>query len=224
MPNPGGIIYAMGAVGTTLVKIGSPKTSVEQRRQRLQTGQPFALEVLATIAVEEDLGRIEKQVHAFLEAERRRGEWFDVAMDSTHLEALVVRAVQYIAEQEEITRLRQQAQEAAMHTVGDVLPNLATIGERVKTAREQCGIHQAELARRLGCSVNALSMLENNAITDPRASRIIGIAETLGVSADFLLGLQDTAADPNSTRTQEDAHAEQPPAKRPRTRTAVPVS
>ena len=71
---------------------------------------------------------------------------------------------------------------------------MSTIGERVKAAREKCGIHQAELARRLGCSVNALSMLEKNAITDPRASRIIGIAEVLGVSADYLLGLQDTAA------------------------------
>ena len=71
---------------------------------------------------------------------------------------------------------------------------MSTIGERVKAAREKCGIHQAELARRLGCSVNALSMLEKNAITDPRASRIIGIAEVLGVSADYLLGLQDMAA------------------------------
>ena len=71
---------------------------------------------------------------------------------------------------------------------------MSTIGERVKAAREKCGIHQAELARRLGCSVNALSMLEKNAITDPRASRIIGIAEVLGVSADYLLGLQNTAA------------------------------
>ena len=34
---------------------------------------------------------------------------------------------------------------------------MSTIGERVKAAREKCGIHQAELARRLGCSVNALS-------------------------------------------------------------------
>ena len=100
---------------------------------------------------------------------------------------------------------------------------MTTIGERVKTAREQRGIHQATLVRRLGCSVNALSMLENNAITDPRASRIIGIAETLGVSADFLLGLQDMAADPSSTRPQEDAHAERPPVKRPRPRKALPV-
>jgi transcriptional regulator with XRE-family HTH domain len=100
---------------------------------------------------------------------------------------------------------------------------MTTIGERVKTAREQCGIHQAELARRLGCSVNALSMLEKNAITDPRASRIIGIAEALGVSADYLLGLQEDAhATPSTTRPRKEAQPK-PPARRPRARKAASV-
>ncbi len=101
---------------------------------------------------------------------------------------------------------------------------MPTIGERVKTAREQCGIHQAELARRLGCSVNALSMLEKNAITDPRASRIIGIAKALGVSADYLLGLQEDAQPTRSAaKPGKDTHAEKPPAQRQRTRKAAPV-
>jgi transcriptional regulator with XRE-family HTH domain len=93
---------------------------------------------------------------------------------------------------------------------------MQTIGERVKAAREQYGIKQAELARRLGCSVNALSMLEKDAITDPRASRIIGIAEALGVSADYLLGLQDTlgTVQPSAPATP----------KRPRPRKAAPVA
>ena len=86
---------------------------------------------------------------------------------------------------------------------------MTTIGERVKAAREKRGMKQAELARRLGCSVNALSMLEHNTISDPRASRIIGIAEALQVSADYLLGLQ------------EDAHEEKPTTKRQRTRNAA---
>src|SRR5262245_47259041 len=107
---------------------------------------------------------------------------------------------------------------------------MTTIGERVKAAREQRGIHQAELARRLGCSVNALSMLEKNAITDPRASRIIGIAEALSVSADYLLGLQDTAAivtttssaSPKSRKSKEDTGQPAPaPTKRPRARTTT---
>jgi transcriptional regulator with XRE-family HTH domain len=69
---------------------------------------------------------------------------------------------------------------------------MTTIGERVKTAREKRGMKQAELARKLRCSVNALSMLEHNTISDPRASRIIGIAATLQVSADALSGLSQT--------------------------------
>ena len=89
---------------------------------------------------------------------------------------------------------------------------MTTIGERVKAAREERGMKQAELARRLGCSVNALSMLEHNAISDPRASRIIGIAEALQVSADHLLGLQ------------EDAHEEKHTARRRRPRKAAPVA
>ena len=102
---------------------------------------------------------------------------------------------------------------------------MKTIGDRVKAAREKCGIKQAELARRLGCSVNALSMLEHNAISDPRASRIIGIAEVLQVSADYLLGLQEEAhAAPSASSPREDAPKEQPPAKRQRTRKAAPVA
>jgi transcriptional regulator with XRE-family HTH domain len=82
---------------------------------------------------------------------------------------------------------------------------MQTIGERVKAAREQRGIKQAELARRLGCSVNALSMLEHNTIGDPRASRIIGIAEALQVSADYLLGLQEAQAAPSPARPRKAA-------------------
>jgi transcriptional regulator with XRE-family HTH domain len=91
---------------------------------------------------------------------------------------------------------------------------MSTIGARVKEVRERCGIHQAELARRLGCSVNALSMLEKDAITDPRASRIIGIAEALNVSADYLLGLQDTPAPLTTTAAPQ-------PTKRGRARMAA---
>ena len=91
---------------------------------------------------------------------------------------------------------------------------MSTIGARVKEARERCGIHQAELARRLGCSVNALSMLEKDAITDPRASRIIGIAEALNVSADYLLGLQATPAPLTATAAPQ-------PTKRGRSRMAA---
>ena len=102
---------------------------------------------------------------------------------------------------------------------------MQTIGERVKAVREQRGMKQAELARRLGCSVNALSMLEHNTISDPRASRIIGIAEALQVSADYLLGLREDAQTAHSTaRPREDAHDTKPTAQRQRSRKAAPVA
>jgi len=70
-----------------------------------------------------------------------------------------------------------------------------TIGQRVRVMREKRGISQAELARRLRASVNAINMLEQDSIRDPRASRIIGIARELRVSADYLLGLTEDATE-----------------------------
>lgn len=66
-----------------------------------------------------------------------------------------------------------------------------TIGQRVRLARERRGMTQAELARRVEASVNAINMLEQGKIWDPRASRIIGIARVLKVRAGYLLGLED---------------------------------
>jgi hypothetical protein len=43
MPSPGGTIYAIGAVGTSWVKIGRTTGPVMKRLQTLQTGQPFPL-------------------------------------------------------------------------------------------------------------------------------------------------------------------------------------
>jgi len=90
MASPGGIIYAIGAVGTSYVKIGSTRTAVEKRLKALQIGQPFPLQTLAAVAVESDLSRIEHQVHKFLAEERRRGEWFDAPIDAVFLEKLDV--------------------------------------------------------------------------------------------------------------------------------------
>lgn|SRR5262245_6200578 len=97
----GGTIYAMQAVGTPWVKIGSTSASVAQRLKRLQTGQPFPLEVIATVPVSSDLQRIERQVHAFLAEVQRRGEWFEMALDTQALEQLIVRAVQHIKQDDE---------------------------------------------------------------------------------------------------------------------------
>src|SRR6266705_2778567 len=54
MPKPGGTIYAIGMEGTALVKIGSTTLPIQRRLAQHQVGQPFALYIVATIAVESD--------------------------------------------------------------------------------------------------------------------------------------------------------------------------
>ena len=100
MPKPGGTLYAISAVGTSWVKIGSTTGPVINRLKALQTAQPFALQVLASIPVKTEVRRIERQVNAFLAQERRRGEWFDMPMDAAKLEELIVKAVRSLAEAE----------------------------------------------------------------------------------------------------------------------------
>src|SRR5262245_61542587 len=129
-----GYIYAIAAEGSPHVKIGKTTKTAEYRRQQLQIGYPSILRVLAEIAVESDLTRIEKQVHAFLEAERIRGEWFDVRMDPSTLTGLVARAVHHLA---------QQPSPAPTPAVS--LPDDA-LGVRIRQARIHRGIEQSELA------------------------------------------------------------------------------
>ena len=66
------------------------------------------------------------------------------------------------------------------------------VGERVRAAREDLGISQAEMARRLGSSKNAMNMLELGQVCNPRASRVIGLARLLRVTTDYLLGMDTT--------------------------------
>lgn len=66
------------------------------------------------------------------------------------------------------------------------------VAERIKSLREQNGITQAALARKLNVtrsSVNAWEM----GIAVPSTAILIEIAQLFHVSTDFLLGLQDTA-------------------------------
>jgi transcriptional regulator with XRE-family HTH domain len=82
-----------------------------------------------------------------------------------------------------------------------------TLGSRIRQARERYGMSQVELARRIGVSATALNQIESGKTADPGVSRIVKIAEILGVSTDYLLQRTD---DPR-------------PPKRPRPRTTAPV-
>ena len=66
------------------------------------------------------------------------------------------------------------------------------LAERIKTLREQAGMSQEKLAKRLGItrsSVNAWEM----GISTPSTQYIAELAGRFRVSADYLLGLNETA-------------------------------
>lgn len=103
------------------------------------------------------------------------------------------------------------------------MEDLPIFQERLLLARRRAGVSQGELAKRTAMYASDISKMERGRML-PTAPRLRRLAEALGVSADFLLGLQDTAAAPSSPRDRENApHEEQPPAQRPRSRKAAPV-
>jgi len=67
------------------------------------------------------------------------------------------------------------------------------LGDRIRIARARLHITQAELARRIHISATAMHAIESGG-ADPRASRIAALAAVLGVSTDYLLGM-DTSED-----------------------------
>jgi transcriptional regulator with XRE-family HTH domain len=76
-----------------------------------------------------------------------------------------------------------------------------SIGARIRKARVKYGMSQAELARRIDVSLNAMNKIELGNTPDPRASRIRAIADVLRVSTDYLLGRKDEDSEPFPTET-----------------------
>lgn len=68
---------------------------------------------------------------------------------------------------------------------------LMDLGQRVLLQRRALGLSQEELAERCGFRYQVISRLERGH-QDIYAMRLARIAQELGVSADYLLGLQDT--------------------------------
>jgi transcriptional regulator with XRE-family HTH domain len=63
-----------------------------------------------------------------------------------------------------------------------------TLGERIRQARERYGMSQAELARRIKISKQALYQIESNKTPDPGVLKVKAIADVLNISMDALLG------------------------------------
>jgi transcriptional regulator with XRE-family HTH domain len=66
----------------------------------------------------------------------------------------------------------------------------ATLGERIRMHRARRKLSQYELGRLVHLSTNSISAMETGAV-DPKASKLKAIAQVLGVSVDYLMGLTE---------------------------------
>jgi transcriptional regulator with XRE-family HTH domain len=70
-----------------------------------------------------------------------------------------------------------------------------TLGEQIRQERKRYGMSQAELARRVHVSKQAMNDLEQGKTSEPRFSLICAIAQVLGISLDSLKSVsQETLA------------------------------
>jgi DNA-binding XRE family transcriptional regulator len=162
-----GSIYAIGAVGSPLVKIGSTTTSIEQRLKTLQTGQPMALHIVARQAVEADLQRIERQIHAFLAGERQRGEWFALKLDADELAALIHRAVEYLADKDEQAQRAKDERPARSVKRQRERRGDNEVGQCITAQRQAQGRSLTDVARAFGVSVSTMSRYESGKLSVP---------------------------------------------------------
>ena len=65
-----------------------------------------------------------------------------------------------------------------------------SIGERIRELRENIGISQSELAKRLGISRTSVNAWESG-LSSPTAQLIIELSKTFHVSSDYILGLNN---------------------------------
>lgn len=63
-----------------------------------------------------------------------------------------------------------------------------TLGKRIKAKREEAGLTQTELAKRIGTTKQTLFKYENDIITNIPSDKIEKIANILSVSAAYLMG------------------------------------
>src|SRR5215467_4108906 len=159
-----GCIYAIAALRTPYVKIGSTVGTPAKRCQNLQVGQPCDLAVVASVAVPHSLGTIERHIHKLLGHHHRRGEWFALEMDTVKLAKLIA-----IASAE----LRLDLTQAATP------PPLAS---RVQQLRQALGWSQAQLARRAGETLACIKRTESGKHSHLMLSAVQGIARAFGVS------------------------------------------
>src|SRR5215475_6083226 len=95
------------------------------------------------------------------------------------------------------------------------------LGERVRRRRMALGLNQTAFAETVGIPVPTLSSIEHGH-QSIYVERAVHLAQALGVSTDYLLGLTDDPMKPSEKLTQEPPAPQ--PTKRPRRRTAASVA
>ena len=73
-------------------------------------------------------------------------------------------------------------------------PDATTFGDRLTGAREQSGMSQSQLAKRLGVKLKTLKSWEND-LSEPRANKLSMMAGMLNVSLLWLLSGEGTGPD-----------------------------
>jgi len=68
-----------------------------------------------------------------------------------------------------------------------------SIGDRVRTRRQELRLSQEEVARRAGVSMGIVHRLERGTITDPHFSTLSGIAHALDTTVGELAGEEEPA-------------------------------
>src|SRR2546427_5684523 len=76
-----------------------------------------------------------------------------------------------------------------MHCCGKEFP--MTMGERIRKRRQELGISQRELARRLGARYATLSDLERGVREEMTIALLRKLARALGVTSDWLIGMYE---------------------------------
>ena len=100
------------------------------------------------------------------------------------------------------------------------------IGAKIRQRREQLGLSQQELAQRLGMTQARISEIESGARPHVNLINLRNLARTLGVSADYLIGTWEDAAEPTPAPAAPAAGEVAAPARRrgrPRKATPAPA-
>lgn len=78
-----------------------------------------------------------------------------------------------------------------------------TLGEHIMILRKQKGLSQAALGKQIGTSGDIIGRYERNIMT-PSIDVIIKIADTLGVSIDYLVGKTNLELDKSTLKRLEE--------------------